>query len=80
MGRPCSGVQRGFCKGGVRVDDVNEEAEEEEKKRGGEGSQRAAWESEGRDRPATPLQDSLQGVRFCNLETQLLATITVAIA
>lgn len=69
-----------FCKGGVRVGDVNEETEEgEEKKRGGEESQRGVGIRRERP-PSHPSFRVPSGGEFGNFETQLLTTIIVATA
>ena len=70
-------VSSGCSKGGVRVGDVDQEAEEEEKKKKEEEEKKkgrrresyiVAWESEGRDRLGTPLfRGSLSGGEFRNL-------------
>lgn len=52
------------------------------RRRGRKGEERnhvVAWESEGRDRLATPLFGSLQGASFATFETQLLTTV-IAVA
>lgn len=72
-----SSLQRStFRKGGVRVGDVNEEAEEE-KKKGRRGIATCGVGIRRERPPRHPSSWRPSGGEFCNLETQLLSTITV---
>lgn len=52
----------------------------EERERERERNHDVAWESEGRDRLATPLFSSLQGASFATSRTQLLSVVIAATA